>query len=146
MTRKKNIIQRIVVAGLLLKKNKVLLVQRSFKEKIFPNLWEIPSGKKELGETTIQAMQREFKEETSLSISCLNPFSIFDYKINKNNEIRETTQINFLVKLINDKKIKIKLSKEHTDYKWVGSGDINKLYISKETKQILKKILRSKNE
>ena len=140
MTNKKTI-QRVVAGGLLIENNKILLLKRSAKEKVFPNLWELPSGKKEIKETTQQTLRREFKEETGLDVVCLNPISVFDYTIKKPDEIRETTQINFLVKFSPGKKHTIKISQEHSRYKWVGLTDLDKLYISNKTRQIIKKVL-----
>ncbi len=139
---KKNTVQCIVVAGLLLQRSKILLLKRNANEKVFPNLWELPSGKKEIGETTQQALKREFQEETSLDIVSLSPISVFDYKIAKDNKIRETTQINFLVRLPKNRKKEVKTSKEHSGYKWVGQKDLNKLYVSNNTKQVIIKILK----
>ena len=41
-------IQKIVLAGVVFYNNKVLILQRSKDETIYPNMWELPSGKKEL--------------------------------------------------------------------------------------------------
>lgn len=43
----KNIIQKVVVGGVIFNDDKVLIVQRNSNEDIFPDLWELPSGKKE---------------------------------------------------------------------------------------------------
>ncbi|MEK6818721.1 MAG: NUDIX domain-containing protein, partial [Nanoarchaeota archaeon] len=89
----KTIIQKIVVAAIVLHKNKILLLQRSEKEETFPGLWELPSGKRENLESSMQAIKREVKEETGLRIEVVNPISTFEYIIEKPNFIKDTTQI-----------------------------------------------------
>lgn len=139
----KNITQKVVAGGILINKGRILLLKRSATESVYPNMWELPSGKKESGETVQQTMVREFKEETGLKVSCLEPISVFDYTLKKGELIKETTQINFLVKLTNNQ-AKIKLSSEHDEFGWFNLQDLKNLYISKNTKSIIQKYMRKK--
>jgi 8-oxo-dGTP diphosphatase len=140
----KVIVQKIVVAAVIPYKNKVLLLQRSANEKIFPNLWELPSGKRENFESSIKAIKREVKEETGLNIEIIRPINIFEYKIQKTKIIKDTTQINFLVKIKG--KNKVKISKEHQDFAWVYKKDLFKYKITKETKNTITKCLTKQRE
>lgn len=135
--RNKKIVQKVVLAAVIMKNKKVLILQRSSNEEIFPNMWELPSGKKEFLENSEKCLKREVKEETGLDIKVLFPISIFDYQIEKPNEIRDSTQINFLAKPT--KKQKIKLSKEHQKFAWIEEKQINKYKLSKKTKKVIKK-------
>ena len=83
----KTIIQKIVLGGVIIKNNKVLILQRNKDEDIFPNMWELPSGKKEPLETSENSLIREIKEETGLDIKIAMPFFVFDYQIEKPEEI-----------------------------------------------------------
>lgn len=134
----KTIIQKIVVAAVVLHKNKILLLQRSVKEEILPGLWELPSGKRENLESSIQAIKREVKEETGLRIEVVNPISTFEYIIEKPNFIKDTTQINYLVRVKGSGKIKI--SKEHQSFVWVKKKDLLRYKITKEIKKVISKI------
>lgn len=127
---------QITAGGVLLKQNQVLLLQRAASEKILPNLWELPSGKKEPSETILQALVREFKEETGLKVKALRPVSVFDYRFIKSGQMVYSTQINFLVKY-SGQRLKIKLSPEHRAYKWVGRQDLKKLKVSKQIGKVL---------
>lgn len=95
----KKIITKVVLAGVIADKDKILILQRNKDEDIFPELWELPSGKKELLETSEKSLLREIKEETGLKVEIVKPISVFDYQIEKEIEIRDTTQINFLVEI-----------------------------------------------
>ncbi len=131
---------QITVGGVWLKQEKVLLLQRAASERVLPNLWKLPSGKKEPPETSSQAVVREFKEETGLKVRVLKPISVFDYRFIKDKQRFVATQINFLVKHAGCR-LKIKLSPEHRAYKWVDRYDLRKLKVSKEISQVLNSIL-----
>lgn len=132
----KKIIQKIVVGGVCIKNKKVLIIQRSSDEEYFPNYWEIPSGKKELLENVDEALRREFKEETGIDIKVGKPISVFNYKWEDKNSIRDATQIVFLVKSIVYKP-KVLLSSEHQNYAWITKDNISRYQMSDEVKEII---------
>lgn len=133
----KNIIQKIVLAGVIIKNDKILILQRNKNESIYPNMWELPSGKREPLESSEDSLMREIMEETGLNIEIIMPFSVFDYQIKKQNEIRDSTQINFLVKPADD--FEVKLSPEHQTSAWINKNEINKYNLTKKTKKVLEK-------
>jgi 8-oxo-dGTP diphosphatase len=51
-----------VVGAVLVKNNKVILTKRSSKCKYYPNKFEFPGGKVEMGEDLKEALVRELKE------------------------------------------------------------------------------------
>ena len=131
----------IVVAGIIIKDKSVLLLQRHENENVLPGLWELPSGKREFGESSVTALTREVHEETGLSVAINNPFSVFEYLIEKETEIRNTTQINFLISMEKPNQKPI-VSGEHQSAKWFSKKEIESLEnISAEVKNILLLIL-----
>ena len=137
MTDKK-IVQKIILGGVVVKDNRVLIIQRSADEEAYPNLWEIPSGKREPFEKSEDAVVREVKEETGLDVEVVMPISVFEFKVEKPDEIRDATQINFLVKLKGDQEVKI--SDEHQNFAWITKDEIDNYEISRETKDVVKKV------
>jgi 8-oxo-dGTP diphosphatase len=136
--KRKKVIQKVVVAGVITDKDgKVLILQRNKNEKVFPNMWELPSGKKKFLETSENSLLREVKEETGLDIKIIMPFFVFDYQIEKPEEIRDSTQINFLAKPIDG--YKAHLGAEHQNFAWIGEGEINQHELSTATKEVIKK-------
>lgn len=133
----KKIVQKIVLGGVIVKDGEILILQRHKDEDIYPNMWELPSGKREFLEPSETSLIREIKEETNLNVKVVMPISVFDYQIEKLGEIRDSTQINFLVKVL--KKQKVLLSKEHQAFAWIGKNEINKFGITKATKEVIKK-------
>lgn len=127
---------RIVVAGVIVKEKSVLLLQQKEDEDVFPGMWELPSGKREFNETSIEALVREVKEETGLSIVVERPISVFEYVVETSNEIRDTTQINFLC-YPSDPSQEVKIDKkEHQAARWFSKKELLSLQnISEETRK-----------
>jgi 8-oxo-dGTP diphosphatase len=69
------ILQRIsVVAGILIDKNKRLLLSQRQSFKTFPLQWEFPGGKIVAGESPEMALIRELKEELNINAKQLKFF------------------------------------------------------------------------
>lgn len=140
----KKIIQKIILAGIVFYKGKVLIIQRSDKDDAYPGLWELPSGKREFLEKSRETLKREVKEETGINVKPTMPVSVFEFKVEKKNEIRDATQISFLVKPIG--KPTIKLSHEHQDYAWVTESELDRYKLSDETKKAILKVFKLLSE
>jgi len=112
-------------------------LQRHENEEIYPGMWELPSGKRELLEPSDASLIREIKEETGIDVEIIMPFSVFDYQIEKEREIRDSTQINFLVKPISG--ADVKLSDEHQNYAWISKEETDKYNFTEATKNVIKK-------
>lgn len=134
----KKVVQKVVLGGVVFsKEQKFLVMQRNENEDIYPGLWELPSGKKEELEEAEASLLREIKEEAGVDVEIVVPISVFNYQIEKPEEIRDSTQINFLVKIKDDQEVHI--SEEHQNYAWVDKDDLNKYNISDATKKVLLK-------
>lgn len=120
---------------------KALIIQRRDNDDYLPGIWEIPSGKREPSEKTADACKREVGEETGLKVEVGNPIGIFEYRVEKPEEIRDVTQINFLAKPVG--KAKVKVSSEHQNFAWITEDEIDKYNITEETKEIIKKAFKS---
>lgn len=131
----KPIVQQAVLAGVIVRNARALILQRSEDEDVYPGLWELPSGKKEPLEDPLEALVREVLEETSLQAAPIAPVSIFGYVIEKETEIRDTVQINFLMH-VNDASC-LRMSTEHQDAAWVSLEELDSYEMSKDTKQAI---------
>lgn len=132
----KKVVQKVVAGGIIFNEGKVLIVQREDGDD-YGGLWEIPSGKRENFERTVDAVIREVKEETGLDVEADNPVGVFEFKVEKENETRDMTQISFLCKPVG--KIEVKLSSEHQNFAWITKEELNNYNISQETKDNLLK-------
>lgn len=134
-------IQRVVVAGVLVKNKKALVIKRSKDESSYPLVWELPSGKLEIGEHPTKGIIREFKEEIGINVKVDRPLSITHFTFKKEPDLRHNVQVNYLV---TSKSTKIKLSNEHEDYKWVTSNELKKLKTFKDIRDAVKLALSKK--
>ena len=129
----KQINQKVVVGGVIVNEN----VQRASDEEAYPDLWEVPSGKKESLEKVTNAVLREVKEETGLTAEIIKMIDVFNFSVEKSDEIRDVTQINFLLKLVDNSEVK--LSNEHQNFAWITKDEINNYNLSEETKSAITK-------
>ena len=89
-----NIRFHITVKGIVVFKQKVLLMKRVRPSSDGLGYWELPGGGLEYGETPNEALKRELKEETSLTIDVVKPAYTFT-KIRKDYQTdRKSTRLN----------------------------------------------------
>ncbi|MDO8471386.1 MAG: NUDIX domain-containing protein [bacterium] len=136
-TESKKVVPKIILGGVVVKDGKVLILQRHKDEEIYPNMWELPSGKRENLESSEASLVREVREESGLDVEVLAPISTFDYQVEKSDEIQDSTQINFLVRPVNSKEVL--LSSEHQAFAWIAPEEINNYGITDATKGVIKK-------
>ena len=112
-------ITNIVLTGILKSDSLLLIVKRNENDDLYPGAWEFPGGHLENGETLLEGLKRELQEEIGFNKE-INPkiISYDDEVKEKNNTLIHNIEINFLIE-VNKDDIDIKLSNEHTDYKWV---------------------------
>ena len=108
----------IIVGGIIEKDNKILMVKEA-KKKCYGK-WNVPAGHLEDGETLKDGLKRELMEEIGYTED-FNPIitHYFDEVKEKNNELIHDLEIDFIVN-VDKSKINVKLSEEHSDYKWVS--------------------------
>lgn len=115
-------------------KNEILLTKRSLKDDFMPGYWELAGGGIDYGETPQEGLRREIKEECGLEIEIVKPIAANTYFIKDLQRI----EITFLCKAKTP--INIKLSSEHTEYKWLKYPQIIKMEVSDYIKAILKSV------
>jgi len=137
--------KEINVAGAVILKvneeegNSVLLIQRA-KDDFWPNVWEYPRGRCDKGDENNlnSCLKREVKEETGLDVDIIKYIDKYEYIADHGK--RKSTQYNYLCRMTNPNQ-KIKLSKEHRNYKWVYSVGEVELLIPSEMKKTVTRVL-----
>ncbi len=107
-------------------KNEILIQQRSANRKKFPNMWTNTGGACIAGETSIETVFRELKEELDITPSIDNLELIASYKREK-----DYVDVWVLKQNINIKDLKFN-DNEVQDAKWVTVEDWQKLLIEKQ--------------
>lgn len=115
-------IQKKVVGSVIAVRDKILVVVRSNNDEFLAGYAEIPGGGVEdgQGETILEALERETKEETGLNIiKVVEYIGSFDYVSGSG---KKTRQFNFLVETDSTKVI-LDPGMEHSDYMWCRPDD-----------------------
>lgn len=58
-----------VVVGALVRRGRVLLVHRSPTRRAYPDVWDLPGGHRETGESELDALARELREELGVQVA-----------------------------------------------------------------------------
>jgi 8-oxo-dGTP diphosphatase len=119
---------KIALKGIIVREDKILIAKRALTDKIGAGNWEVIGGKLEFGEDTETCLKREVREEVNLEID------IEGIIYAKNVLINEETQMFLVVYLCRYKDGEVKLSDEHTDFKWVNKEEL-KTIISPEIRK-----------
>jgi len=133
---KLNGINRYVVGAIILKNDKVLLLERP-KDDFMGRIYELPSGKVEDGESLDAALYREVEEETGLRTREIKKYlGHFDYESKSG---KKTRQFNFAVTVGEHLEIRLQ---EHENYAWVDKKKLHEYPVTDSVKQILDSIWR----
>lgn len=106
--------------------------------------WDLPGGRIEENDSIEDTIKKEVEEELGIGgdeVEVIRPFegSIANIKIPVGDEIFGLVLITYLCKMKNTKK-EIKLSFEHTDYKWASVDEAKKLLSHKFNKSFIDKL------
>jgi len=112
-------------------KDKFLVVKRSEERERYPGHWEFPSGFIEDGEKVKEAVLRELMEETGLRGEIVRTGESFPIQI-------PPVTIHPVLLLVNSESVK--LSKEHSEHKWVEKNDLSVLKTVPKLKQDYEKV------
>jgi len=129
------------VGGIVLSPDGDILLVRSHK---WNNLYSLPGGKIERGESMKEAFEREIKEETGLDICdityALTQDSIFSKEFWKKSHF---IMVNFVAKLATDQsKEDVLLNDEAQEYLWVSPQKALTLSLNQETRHLIHWLLK----
>ncbi len=110
---------QIVLTGILRDKDLFLIVKRNENDNLYPGAWEFPGGHLEDGETIKEGLKRELLEEIGFTDE-FNPriTHYYDEIKSKNGKLIYNLEIDFIIN-VDRSNLEIKLSNEHSEYKWV---------------------------
>ncbi len=103
------------------------------------NLYCVPGGHIELGETIEKALKREIREETGLETEKLKFLCLWEFMAEDN--FWKKKHMLFLNCLVKAKSTNVKLNKEAEDYIWATPQEALKLPLEKYTKLTIEKYL-----
>jgi 8-oxo-dGTP diphosphatase len=98
-------------------KGELLLLKRSKDSNNNPGKWDLPGGKMDLDETLKEALMREVREETGISIVPGEVAGHATYELPERKVIAIIVDGGYVTP-------SVKLSHEHTEYSWVPLDDV----------------------
>jgi ADP-ribose pyrophosphatase len=130
---------RVAVGAVVFNNNRVLLVRRG--QPPSKDLWAIPGGSVEIGETLQEAAEREILEETGITIRAGEPVYIFDAI-----ERDGTGKIRFHYVIVDLGADYVtgdpKAGDDAVEARWATAQEINDLQVSRPTLKLLKEKFR----
>ena len=126
---------RVAVGAVVFKEECVLLVRRG--QPPAEDLWAIPGGSVEIGETLQEAVEREILEETGIQIRALKPIYTFDV-IDRDaaGKVRfHYVIVDLAADYIRGEPVP---GDDALDARWVSAGEISGLEVSTATLKLLK--------
>ena len=125
----------VAVGAIVFKNNRVLLVRRA--QPPSQNLWAIPGGKVEIGETLQEAAEREILEETGVTIRALDPVYAFDY-IERDGSARPRFHYVIVDLQADYVRGETRAGDDAAEVRWVAAEDLAILKVSSKTARLLK--------
>lgn len=125
---------RVAVGAIVFKGNEVLLVRRANPPS--RDVWAIPGGNVQLGESLQQAAEREILEETAIRIQAGAPVFTFDF-IERDNAGRVKFHyviVDLMAEYLDGEP---QPGDDAADARWVSSGAIKSLKVSAMTLKLL---------
>src|SRR4051812_26785859 len=112
--------QKIVAAGFILERGKVLLARRAATKALAPGKFHLPGGHVEFGETVQAALAREIMEEFGIRVEVGEPFFAFSYMAGG----VHTVGVACLARL-GEPEGNIRVKADETDeYLWAAAGEL----------------------
>jgi len=108
---------RIFTSVILLHKGKILIVKRGPTAPRFPNMWDDIGGHPNENESAEDCMIREAKEECGLDVKIKKAGKVYEYY----DDYGRVIAIPFLLE---SNSSKVKLSFEHSEYRWIEPKDL----------------------
>ncbi len=99
------------------KDGKILVMKRSSKDPFNADYWDLPGGVMNFGEEVMGALKREVKEECGLDIEILSPIDV-------STRVGDEEQYVTVTFICEYKSGTIKLSKDHSEYKWIEAKKV----------------------
>ncbi len=121
-----------VVVGILTNQHSEVLITQRGKESHLAGMWEFPGGKLEAGETRIEALSRELKEELGIIVSVAKPLIQVRHHYSDRDVLLDVWKIN--------KYLKQAYGREQQPLKWVGSDELHAFNLPAANAPILKAI------
>ncbi len=101
--------------------DKILFLKRSDYKSKGANMWDLPGGSVDFAEDSKESIKRECREEVNIKLNSFKPIDVFS------RPAEPSGQYIFITYFSNDFEGELKLSEEHTEYKWCTKEEFENL-------------------
>ena len=110
-----------LAAAIIIHDDQVLIVRRSKKEGFLPMVWNVPCGKIDIGEDSVDAALRELREETGIDGEVIRFVGYLTFSSTFGGRTMRNVQLNYLVRpsARSDFPPKVTLPENDQDFRWV---------------------------
>ena len=123
------------VGGVVVQDGQVLIVKRAHEPR--KGEWSLPGGIVELGETLVEALKRELKEETGLDVDVGDVVEVFDRVHRLDGRIQyHFVIVDYLCRPIGGT---LCASDDAEDVAWVASGDIERYGVNEFAARVIRR-------
>ncbi|SFS65907.1 NUDIX hydrolase [Marininema halotolerans] len=111
---------KIAAKAIIFNQDRVLVLRKSPAERSARDHhgWDFPGGGLEPSEPLMDALYREVKEETGLSVRVIGPAYIYD-------DLQEEKHLIIIKFACQQPQGQVRLSSEHESYQWTAMGDLS---------------------
>lgn len=124
----------IAVLAVVIKERKLLMMKRSPHKKVAPEVWEVLSGRLNRNEQPYEGLLREIQEESGIEVVLEpEPFDLYVTRYGEHPMLALLYKASWI-------KGEVKLSNEHTEYKWATLREFEECSTIKKLIRSLQKI------
>lgn len=120
-----------IITSIVIEKDGKFLIMKRAPHDTMPGLWEFPGGKVDAEEKLIDSAKREVKEESGLIPNKLE-YKGYTERFSEDRNVKSGYHTIVHHFYCNDFNGEIKVSEEHTEFKWVTKSEILKMKVGKE--------------
>lgn len=129
--------RRIIVSALISHGDEYLFIKQNKVGGAYPNTLHIPGGGLEDGETPLEGVVREIKEETDLDVYDVTPFDFDDDFVEFKGERVQFIFLRFLAKSESKDAV---VGSDASEIVWVTKGNLMKQFHNPPSLRLLKKV------
>ena len=126
----------LVARAAVIKKDRILLIQRSIKDRHNPGMYEFPGGKLEAGKTIEGTLNEEIYEETRIFCDRIGQTFYIENKINVGGSYPGLLYV-AMIGIARWQTGGVRLSSEHDNFAWTSLRGASRFQLTTETDRAL---------